>query len=51
MAGDARETLHVEHLLHGDTAAAVADHVVSTAGAATCTATEGKKVKKLSFFF
>lgn len=35
VAGDACETLHVEHLLHGDTAAAVADHVVATAGAAS----------------
>lgn len=35
VAGDARETLHVEHLLHGDAAAAVADHVVAAAGAAT----------------
>lgn len=35
VAGDARETLHVEHLLHGDAAAAIADHVVTTAGAAS----------------
>ena len=34
MAGDAGEALHVEHLLHGDAAAAVAQHVVPTAGAA-----------------
>lgn len=36
VAGDARETLHVEHLLHGDTAAAVTDHVVATSCTATC---------------
>lgn len=35
VAGDTRETLHVENLLHGDAAAAIADHVVSAAGAAT----------------
>lgn len=34
VAGDARETLHVEHLLHGDTAAAVTDHVVTAPGTA-----------------
>lgn len=36
VAGDARETLHVEHLLHGDAAAAVTDHVVTAPDAATC---------------
>lgn len=36
MAGDAGETLHVEHLLHGDAAAAVSDHVLTTASAAPC---------------
>lgn len=36
VAGDACETLHVEHLLHGDAPAAIADHVVTTAGAASC---------------
>lgn len=35
VAGDACETLHVEHLLHGDTATAVADHIFSAAGAAS----------------
>ena len=35
VAGDARETLHMEHLLHGDTAAAITDHVVAAPGAAT----------------
>lgn len=35
VAGDARETLHVKHLLHGNAAAAIADHVVTAAGAAT----------------
>ena len=35
VAGDASETLHVEHLLHGDTAANVAKDVAT----ATCTAT------------
>jgi hypothetical protein len=35
VAGDASETLHVEHLLHGNTATAVAKDVVT----ATCTAT------------
>lgn len=35
VAGDTRETLHVENLLHGDAAAAIADHVVAAAGAAT----------------
>ena len=34
MAGDAGEALHVEHLLHGDAAAAVAQNVVPAAGAA-----------------
>lgn len=34
VAGDAGETLHVEHLLHSDAAAAVTHHVVATAGAA-----------------
>ena len=34
VAGDAGEALHVEHLLHGDAAAAVAQHVVPAAGAA-----------------
>lgn len=36
VAGDARETLHVEHLLHGDAATAITDHVVATPDAATC---------------
>lgn len=36
VAGDAGETLHVEHLLHGDAAAAVPDHVIAAASAATC---------------
>lgn len=36
VTGDAGEALHVEHLLHGDAAAAVANHIVPTAGAATC---------------
>lgn len=35
VAGDAGETLHVEHLLHGDAAAAVTDHVVTAPGTAT----------------
>ena len=35
VAGDAGETLHVEHLLHGDAAAAVAQDVVPAAGTAT----------------
>ena len=35
MAGDAGETLHVEHLLHGDAATAVAQDVVPAAGTAT----------------
>lgn len=34
VAGNAGETLHVEHLLHGNAAAAVTHHVV----AAACTA-------------
>lgn len=34
VAGDAGEALDVEHLLHGDAAAAVAHHVVATSGAA-----------------
>lgn len=32
VAGDACETLHVEHLLHGNTATAVTNHIVTTAG-------------------
>lgn len=35
VACDAREALHVEHLLHGDATVAIADHIVS----ASCTAT------------
>lgn len=35
VAGDASETLHMEHLLHGDTTAAITDHVVATPGTAT----------------
>lgn len=35
VAGDAREALHMEHLLHGDAAAAVTHHVVPAASAAT----------------
>lgn len=32
MAGDTRETLHMEHLLHSDTAAPITEHVVATPG-------------------
>lgn len=35
VAGDACEALHVEHLLHGDAAAAIADDVIPAASAAT----------------
>lgn len=42
VAGDTGETLHMEHLLHGNAAAAVTHHVVATAGAATWE-TEGRK--------
>lgn len=35
VAGDARETFHVEHLFHGDAPAAITHHVVTTAGTAT----------------
>lgn len=35
VAGDARETLHVEDLLHGNAATAVTNHIVTTAGAAS----------------
>lgn len=34
VAGDTGKTLHVEHLLHGDAAAAITHHVVAAAGAA-----------------
>lgn len=35
MAGDTCETLHMKHLLHGDTAATITNHVVATAGTTT----------------
>ena len=35
VAGDTCETLHVKHLFHGDTATAIADHVVTATGTAT----------------
>lgn len=41
VAGDASETFHVEHLLHGDAAAAVADHVVAAPGTAAWRSTWG----------
>lgn len=48
VAGDARETFHVEHLFHGDTPAAIAHHVVATARTATLKWT-GRKFKHCSF--
>lgn len=50
VAGDAGETLHMEHLLHGNAAAAVTHHVVAAAGAAAWEITAGK-CRNYYYFF